>query len=879
MGCINEDLWFEWSQQLAMLKKLTDARVVFLVQENLHILVSTSDDDQEFSAGSAVEADEFCLDQVFRKGKTFSDIKQGLFISAPVMLRNTTVWGGLVILSNKKFADPDETKSYLLSFCNIISDKISLRDYQKSITPLTGHSSSDINDTKGYSGDIQLLNDKLLEILSATNTILSINDENGNVIFHSHNDISTIHKRCFEYYHGNTDNCVRCPRSFEDKKKTSFLYEEQGRTIRVVALPYEVEPNVWHVAEVRVDVSDFIARQSEIDELKDRFDFSMNAVNIAYFEYYLTNHLVRSNHIFEKITGLNCNNQIINLSWFKSRIHSSDLQQVVEAYRNAIASEDKIIKAEGRVLNGNNQYMWVRFSGLLHMDGAKVIKVSGVLMDISDTKDLMLALMNERNKSLKASEAKSMFLANMSHEIRTPMNAIIGFSELLSKKIKDESLKGFLNSIRSSGNVLLDLINDLLDMEKIEAGKMNIRKQNTRFKVLLKDIEQTFSLKFREKDLAFSVKANKDFPHVIFIDSLKIKQVLLNLINNAFKFTNEGHVSVLCSFIFDDTGQKGSLIINVEDTGIGIRKEKQELIFEPFIQNRESNQKDHQGTGLGLAIVQKLVQKMGGEITLESMPGVGSKFIILIHDIEAKNDFNAEIEQELQSDVMFSKEKLMVIDSVETNREVLSAMCANLNLICHTHAGGEGLARDIENYDPKVILMDIRKEKKNQFETFKSIRNIHQIKKIPVIAISSSSNPTELELAYSQGFDGFISKPIPEQKLITELSKFIKPVDHSAVKDQHHALDQTISLSEDDKQKIRPYFNDELLTLWTELKELLSSKKLKLFVAELQHVIKEVEWDQLRNFVGEMETAIKSFDFELIQKLIKRFQVFVDVIK
>ncbi len=879
MGCINEDIRFEWNQQLAMLKKLTDARVVFLVQENLHILVSTLNEDKELSAGVILEANKFCLDQVFQEGKAFSDMKRGLFISAPVRLQNDTVWGALVIVNREKFADLDQTKSYLLSFCNIIGDKIRLTDYQTSNGALAGHESSDTDCSNRNSGNIRILNDKLLEILSATNTILSINDENGNVIFHSHNDISTINKKCFEYYHGSTENCVRCPRSSEDKKKTSFLYEEQGRTIRVVALPYEVAPSVWHVAEVRVDVSDFIARQSEIDELKDRFDFSMNAVNIAYFEYYLTNRLVRSNHIFENITGFNCNNQIIDLSWFKSRIHNNDLQQVVEAYQNAKVSEDKNIKVEGRVLNGNNQYMWVRFSGLLHMDGEKVVKVSGVLMDISDTKDLMLALLNERNKSLKASEAKSMFLANMSHEIRTPMNAIIGFSELLSKKIKDESLKGFLNSIRSSGNVLLDLINDLLDMEKIEAGKMNIRKQNTRFKVLLKDIEQTFSLKFREKNLAFSVQTNEDFPQVIFVDSLKIKQVLLNLINNAFKFTNEGQVSVLCSFIFDDTGQKGSLIISVEDTGIGIRKEKQELIFEPFIQNRESNQKEYQGTGLGLAIVQKLVQKMGGEITLESKPGVGSKFIILIHDIEAKNDVNAEIEQELQSEVRFSKEKLMVIDSVETNREVLSAMCANLNLVCQTHAGGEGLANEIANFDPQVIIMDIRKEKKNQFETLKSIRNIHPINKIPVIAISSSSNPTELELAYSKGYDGFMSKPIPEQKLITELSKFIKPIDHSAEKDKHHVIDQTISLSEDDIQKIRPYFNDEFLALWNGLKDLLSSKKLKVFVAELNHITKEVEWDELQNFVGEMETAIKSFDFELIQKLIKRFQVFVDVIK
>jgi signal transduction histidine kinase len=243
--------------------------------------------------------------------------------------------------------------------------------------------------------------------------------------------------------------------------------------------------------------------------------------------------------------------------------------------------------------------------------------------------DLEIARKNADN----ANQAKSTFLANMSHEIRTPMNSILGFTELLTDKILDEKQKNYLHSIQSSGRSLLSLINDILDLSKVEAGKIELSLTATNPNSLFKDIEVMFSQKIAHKDLKFMVEIDPQLPVALWIDEIRIKQVLINLIGNALKFTKKGFVKLIVQKIYpDDNYSALDLIFIVEDTGIGIPEDQQQSIFDVFEQQKNQSAA-YGGTGLGLSITRRLVEIMGGEITVTSQVDKGSLFQVRLQGV------------------------------------------------------------------------------------------------------------------------------------------------------------------------------------------------------------------------------------------------------
>ncbi|MGQ1785833.1 MULTISPECIES: PAS domain-containing protein [unclassified Saccharicrinis] len=985
---MDKSLYANWHDQMLMLKKLTDASVVFLaeiIDNAVKVVASSKETASAYNVGAIIKLQTFQIDIAIQKKRCIDSIQTHSYFTSPIILSSNDVWGAIVVLLNNSPTKTNQLSLPVSTFNKTISDQVelsylksqsdfklkcnfdistvnyllgvmggvpwcldynsgqfkyigsqaeqllgytlddwnSLKDWKEAIHPddrsraieyysrikdggkdhileyrfikkdgsviwiqdvvkVNVDQDDQVNELVGCMVNIsqakereqglEFLNNQLRNVLTATNAVLTISSEEGDIIFHSHEDIAKIDKRCYQQFRGADERCNQCPTRKDIKSKTTFQYWDKGKNFQVIACPYEVEPDVWHIAEVRVDISNRVSDDNGIAELKDRLEFGMKSGNIAYLEYDLQEKVLRTNSIFENVTGLNLNNEVVDLVWMKSRIHEKDYDYILEVFDLALNSDDKKLTVEFRFLRVDNKYIWVRFTGQLLMDEQGASEISGILIDISDTKELMNALMLERNKSLQASEAKSMFLANMSHEIRTPMNAIIGFSELLSKHIVKAPLNGYLNSIKASGKVLLALINDLLDLEKIEAGKMVIRKENTDFVSLLREIEQTFSMNFAEKQIDLLIKPQVKFPKLIYVDSLKIKQILLNLVNNALKFTSKGEVEVQSFFKFNEDEKKGTLSIKVCDTGIGIAQNKQNSIFEPFIQDKNPNEKEHQGTGLGLSIVQKLVRMMGGLISLESEVGLGSTFSIVIPDIEATDDPFSEIEGELEGNIKFNQEKVLIVDNVETNLEVLSAMCSNLNLKSIVCAHGKRALELALTEKPEVIIMDLRVPKHNKFKSLKDIKGSEDIKHIPVIAVSSSSNIHEAELAGKAGFDGFISKPIPEHKLIQEICKFVLPNEEEGADESVENNEAAANLSMEDIEFIKATVNDTVLPLWQSLKEILSSEKLSAMLYELNGLKKNITWPALERYTVKLDTAIKSYDFETIQKLIYQFE-------
>lgn len=380
----------------------------------------------------------------------------------------------------------------------------------------------------------------------------------------------------------------------------------------------------------------------------------------------------------------------------------------------------------------------------------------------------------------KANEAKSEFLANMSHEIRTPLNAVIGFSELLQYSIKDPKQQNYIKTINSSGNSLLLIINDILDLSKIEAGKMELQYQPVTLHTILDEIKNIFIQNTHNKNIQFSIDIPNDIPKVILFDEVRIRQILLNLVGNAVKFTEKGHIKLAIKATPSNTGDMNlfNLHLSVEDTGIGIPDMEMERIFEAFTQISGQSIKRYGGTGLGLSITKRLVEIMNGKITVKSEVGKGSTFHVEFFDIQIA-DIKLLPEETVNSyfwKYNFANSTILVIDDSETNRFLLKEYLSKVGgHILLAKDGCEALTI-CKSEKPDVIITDLFMPIMNGFEVSTKLKENPETSHIPIIALSASSSQDFPEISQ---FDGYLMKPINIVQLLDKLSSFIQTKDDS----------------------------------------------------------------------------------------------------
>ncbi|MCP4273810.1 MAG: response regulator, partial [Gammaproteobacteria bacterium] len=285
-------------------------------------------------------------------------------------------------------------------------------------------------------------------------------------------------------------------------------------------------------------------------------------------------------------------------------------------------------------------------------------------------------LLIAKKQADEANEAKSVFLANMSHELRTPLNAIIGFSDILEKNISNPKRKKFLHSIRMSGGLLLTLINEILDLSMIEAGKMEFKYDVVSLTNLFNETIPLFEQKTKEKGVEFIINISPTVPKALLLDGKRLRQVLINLLGNAVKFTNNGSITLTadCEYLNDQLKNKINLNFSVADTGIGIPDDQHGIIFKAFEQAKGQDTDTHDGTGLGLAITKNIVEAMGGEITLESTVGCGSNFIVNIKELEVATVSELDMNKDDIFDykaISFAPATVLIVDDIDDNRELL----------------------------------------------------------------------------------------------------------------------------------------------------------------------------------------------------------------
>ena len=380
-----------------------------------------------------------------------------------------------------------------------------------------------------------------------------------------------------------------------------------------------------------------------------------------------------------------------------------------------------------------------------------------ILQDLAALVIDELEFRSASKRAFQANQTKTKFIANMSHEIRTPMNVIMGFANMLADSKLDVVQKEHVINIQKSSEALLDIINDILDISKIEAGKMELENISFNLRQLIDDIVSLFSPKAAEKFLLLLSEFSANFPTQFIGDPSRLRQILINLVSNAIKFTEEGHVKISAHFDAKD----GLLRLAVEDTGTGIKQENISKIFEDFSQEDMSTSRQYGGTGLGLAISRRLLEMMGGELKVTSEIGKGSKFAFALKlPVDSAETKATPINTPAQNATITAK--ILVVDDTEFNLQVARHILEKIGCTVTTAQSGQEAIDILAKKYFDIVFMDVQMPDMDGRETTRRIRHRERTKekKQLIIAMTASALNEDKAACLECGMDDFISKPI-----------------------------------------------------------------------------------------------------------------------
>ncbi|MDR2718104.1 MAG: response regulator [Treponema sp.] len=463
-----------------------------------------------------------------------------------------------------------------------------------------------------------------------------------------------------------------------------------------------------------------------------------------------------------------------------SRFNESGLFDEIDSFFKTSAAEKKPVVFERVIDIGrdeNLRHYQIHFTPMYNNENA----FQGVFILFHD----MTEIIEAKKRMEQASNAKSNFLANMSHEIRTPLNAIIGMTTIATNTTNTERKDYCLANITGASNHLLGIINDILDMSKIEEGKLELSCTEFEFSAMLRQVTGIFEFRLGEKKQQLIMDIDPRIPSHIITDEQRLAQVITNLVNNAIKFTpDEGKITIQAKRIDNNENPDVcELELRVIDTGVGISRGQQGRLFQPFVQVDSSISRKYGGTGLGLAISKKIVEMMQGDIRLESEEGRGSSFIFTIKakpvyaaagTAETKPDAGQKINREI-----FYGKRILLAEDVEINREIVISLLEDFRLeITEAENGQQAFdqfAANPEKYD--LIFMDIQMPVVNGYDSARLIRSFDHphAKTVPIIAMTANVFKEDIDLCLAAGMNGHVGKPLNINEVITVLNKYLAP--------------------------------------------------------------------------------------------------------
>jgi PAS domain S-box-containing protein len=475
---------------------------------------------------------------------------------------------------------------------------------------------------------------------------------------------------------------------------------------------------------------------------------------------------------------------------------------------------------------------------------------------------------NAMHTAESAVKSKQQFLSNMSHEIRTPMNAIIGFTKVVLKTELTAKQREYLSAIKISGDALIVLINDILDLAKVDAGKMTFEEIPFKMATSINAMLQLFETKIQEKNLKLVLKYDKNIPEVLIGDSVRLNQIILNLVSNAVKFTSIGKITVKVQLI-SEANETVNIKFTISDTGIGVSNENIKDIFDNFQQASTGTSRLYGGTGLGLAIVKQLVEKQGGKIEAESVLEVGSTFSFeLTFKKTDTQDVNQNANQETEKKVVGIK--VLVVEDIELNQLLMKTLLDDFKFETDIVSNGRLAVQQLTNHSYDIVLMDLQMPEMNGFDATKYIRNILKLE-VPIMALTADVTTVDLEKCRAVGMNDYIAKPVDEKLLYTKIIELVK---RPTMKDEILKAEELILKARCidlsyllERTKSNPKLMSEMIKLYLEQTPPL--------IAAMKLGFQTNDWNLLKSAVHKMipSFAIMGMDnnFENIAKKIQEY--------
>jgi signal transduction histidine kinase/DNA-binding NarL/FixJ family response regulator len=497
-------------------------------------------------------------------------------------------------------------------------------------------------------------------------------------------------------------------------------------------------------------------------------------------------------------------------------------------------------------------------------------------------------LLRQKEHAERADREKSEFLANMSHEIRTPMNAVLGFADLLRGAVTTPKQRQYVDAINTSGRSLLSIINDILDLSKIEAGRIEIRLAPMSVRSVFDNVRTIFSQQAMERGLSLGFGLGENVPPGLLFDAPRLRQILFNVVGNALKFTNEGSVSVRAEGnLAHDDETKADLRITVSDTGIGIAPEHQEKVFEPFRQVGVGIDRKYGGTGLGLSITRRLTHALGGAVTLRSEPGVGTTFTfhfprVAICPPPPEEAGRVAPEEDLDR---IRPCLVLVADDVVLNRTLVEGYLEGTHhRLVHAVNGREAVQRAVDMH-PDIVLMDIRMPDMSGVDALREIRSRPDLAGIPVVAVTASSMLAE-ENELRELFDGYIRKPFTRLVLYREMARLLPPAEAHPpeVGAEVAPASEVVSVEEPAHQTTPNHaLVSDLQALarhrWPDLAQAPGFRETEAFARTLIELAEPVGCTLVVDFARRLLADIDNFDTDALEATLREFPDLVDRIE
>lgn len=577
---------------------------------------------------------------------------------------------------------------------------------------------------------------------------------------------------------------------------------------------------------------------------------------------------------------------------FREFVHEEFRERILEFYRHILKEKEPIIYHEFPVISKSGKEIWVGQNVQMIKDGDKVIGFQAVARDITDRINFETDLIRSKEAAESAARMKTQFIANMSHEIRTPLNGIIGITKLLKKTDLNPKQAKYLKAISASSDQLMGIINNILDISKIEANKVSVDNRIFDFQELMSGIESLFEERADDKKIQFSYELDNYIPRYLTGDSVKLNQILYNLVGNAIKFTDKGSVKVK-TFVNSITEDSCNIGIKVIDTGIGIVPEKLETIFSAFTQAEGETTRKYGGTGLGLTIVKRLVNLLGGTINVESEPGKGSTFTVEVpFSIPAQEQITELGEMNEPEELNFDMKgtRILLVEDNKINQIVTSDLLKAQNATVHIANNGVEALEYYKSNDVDLILMDMQMPVMDGYSAMNIIRHEFEEPKssVPIIALTAHAFEGELQKCKECGASDYLSKPFEPGKLFEKIVRLIRENDPSKKFNKMEDDDISPKAEHLDVDKLRMYVNDneelvystlELLknTFSEDIKELeeLTRTKLRHDIKRVAHRIKPnyemIGYTKLYNLCLALEeTDNIELNIEILHELISK---------